>query len=117
MRWAWVHAAVGRTDPEAVATRVRRCLELVAETGAWSREPFLRLALAWVHRRQGREAEAILETRLALDRLFAMEHWDAQRVALIEGLREATPREQRRGLLRFLSGFGISARNGLPLLP
>jgi hypothetical protein len=36
MRWAWVHAAVGRTDPEAVATRVRRCLELVAETGAWS---------------------------------------------------------------------------------
>lgn len=117
MRWVWVHAAGGRTDPASVEPRVQRALALVAETGAWSREPFLRLALAWIHRRRGEAALAAAETARALDDLDAMGFWDVGRMRMLEQMRERLSPAQQRSLLSFMSSFGVSARSGPAILP
>jgi len=117
MRWAWVHAAAGRTPPEKIEGRVREAMATVSAIGAWSREPFLRLVLAWVHRREGRAEEAATETRRAHDDLEAMGYWDTKRIRLLEGMRERLPEEQRRLMWGFLADFGIAAGSGPALLP
>ena len=117
MRWTWVHAGAGRTDPEVVEARVLRALGLVAESGAWSREPFLRLALAWVHRRSGRPAEATAETNRALDDLAAMGFWDVGRMRMLERMRDRLSPVQQRTLRSFMTDFGVSTHTGPALLP
>jgi len=117
MRWAWVHAAIGRTPPAEIEARVRSVMGLVAESGAWSREPFLRLVLAWAHRRAGRQDSAVEETRRALDDLDAMGWWDAPRLRMLEAMRERLGADQQHRLWSFLSEFRISSRSGPALLP